>query len=135
MRGQQQQPYRFRASERDTHAQITLSVEGGELVVEKPTSDAVRGGNHIIWLIDNQTEEPHTVEVKNFKPKASSTIEWPFQDSQPAVMTVPAGRTKSIKLKTLDKGPLGKKGTWVYEYEVWVDDQKVDPEIVIEWPS
>lgn len=130
----QETPYRFYTPQRDTRPQITLMDEAGELVVEKPTSDPVHGGNQVIWWIDNQSARPHRIEVRNFRPKGGGTVDWPFQDPPPQPVDVPPGESRRIKLKTLDRGPNNKKGTWAYEYDVVVDNQPLEPEIVIEWP-
>ena len=130
-----QSTYAYYTSERPASSQITIRSNGpGEIIVDKPKSDSVRGANHMTWWVVNETTDPHTVTVTNFRVKATGQLEWPFDnpESDGTVRALPG--ISRIKLKTKDRGPNGKKGTWVYTYDVVVDGVPREPEIVVEWP-
>jgi hypothetical protein len=127
--------YRYYTSERSANSQITIRSDGtGGIIVDKPSSDNVRGGSHIAWWVVNETNDPHVVTVTNFRVKATGQLEWPFDnpESDGTVRALPGA--SRIKLKTKDRGPNDKKGTWVYTYDVVVDGVPREPEIVVEWP-
>jgi hypothetical protein len=127
--------YRFYTPDRGPNPQIVITDDGsGGITVEKPTSDNVRGGGHVTWWIENQTDEPHEVTLTSFRVKTTGQLEWPFDnpESDGTVRAQPG--FSRIKLKTKDRGPDGKTGTWPYTYVVVVDSVVRDPELVVEWP-
>lgn len=128
--------YKYFTPPRSANPEIKLWDGGdGTLMIDKPTSDAVRGGNHVIWWIVNESKTRHKVVLRNFRVKCTGESEWPFNDPQhdPSEI-VNAGEIGRIRLETKNKGPDKKTGAWPYQYDIVIDDTPVEPEIIVEWP-
>lgn len=129
-------PYVFISPAKPTYLEITLRDDGaGGVIVDKPPMDLVRGGNHVMWWIGNDTRDQHSVTLRNFRDALTNVPEWPFDEAQPPpTEIVDAGQTGRIRIKTKDRGPGGRRGFVRYAYDVVVDGVPLEPELVIEWP-
>jgi hypothetical protein len=123
--------------------QVVVKTEKGHdrCTVTSPPVVRFDGGGVAIWRFENACDHPHTLKVAHFKVKGQDQLEWPFDKPGPhETCSADSGRHGLIQLKILSKGQMKQKhgvdrqGTWTYEYEMELDGQSADPEIIIDWP-
>ncbi|MEX2272201.1 MAG: hypothetical protein WD690_12045 [Vicinamibacterales bacterium] len=133
----------------DTETDVTVSVFDGKCTLGKADRVVVKRDKQLIWEIENYCiDGPKTVMVGNFQKQGPSTgtncsnpgPDYPFTDASEDARTetVKAGQQKGnlsidpsdgkIKLKAKDgDAVLGK-----YYFDICLDGQKVDPELMME---
>ena len=73
--------------------------------------------------------------VTKWRFKVTDDPYWPFtqQEGPRDCEAGPNNGNCMITLTVADQGPNGRTGAWVFLYDMLVNDQPADPEMIIEW--